>query len=60
MGKVVQEDGRVLLIAVLEVRWSKWGGWGWLTLTAEAAALLGTLCLCSLSFLILFLHQFSD
>lgn len=24
MGKVVQEDGRMLLIAVLEVSWSKW------------------------------------
>lgn len=41
MGKVVQEDGRILLIAVLEVSWSKWLGvgrpsllrqlvlWGW-------------------------------
>lgn len=30
VGKVVQEDGRMLLIAVLEVSWSKWwaGMWG--------------------------------
>lgn len=28
MGKVVQEDGRILLIAVLEVSWSKWLGAG--------------------------------
>lgn len=30
VGKVVQEDGRMLLIAVLEVSWSKWwaGVWG--------------------------------
>lgn len=25
VGKVVQEDGRMLLIAVLEVSWSRWG-----------------------------------
>jgi hypothetical protein len=25
VGKVVQEDGRMLLIAVLEVSWNKWG-----------------------------------
>uniref|UniRef100_Q8K0C1-2 Isoform 2 of Importin-13 n=1 Tax=Mus musculus TaxID=10090 RepID=Q8K0C1-2 len=28
VGKVVQEDGRMLLIAVLEVSWSKWLGVG--------------------------------
>lgn len=38
VGKVVQEDGRMLLIAVLEVRWSTWGlGGGVVALTAEVA-----------------------
>lgn len=44
MGKVVQEDGRMLLIAVLEVRGSKRGTErGGAAFTAEAAALLGSL-----------------
>lgn len=43
VGKVVQENGRVLLIAVLEVRWSRWGlPGGAVALAAVAAALLGT------------------
>ena len=46
VGKVVQEDGRVLLIAVLEVRWSRWGlDGGAVAVAAVAAALLGTLSL---------------
>lgn len=37
MGKVVQEDGRMLLIAVLEVRWSKsrFDGVGWASLPRQ-------------------------
>ena len=41
----------MLLIAVLEVRWSRCGGFdgGWVALTVGAAAFLGSLSLGSLS-----------
>lgn len=46
VGKVVQEDGRMLLIAVLEVRRSRWGlDRGTVALIAVAAALSGILSL---------------
>lgn len=41
MGKVVQEDGRVLLIAVLEVSWSKWWVGCEEIFTAEATGIGG-------------------
>lgn len=56
VGKVVQEDGRMLLIAVLEVSWSRWGlDGGAVTSLLKQLHLLGVLSLWFLSSLILFL-----